>query len=655
MSYQALARKWRPRDFDAIVGQEHVVRALANAFERDRLHHAYLFSGTRGVGKTTIARIFAKCLNCERGPAARPCGECGVCREIDEGRHVDLIEVDAASRARVEETRDLLDNVQYAPVRARSKVYLIDEVHMFSRHSFNALLKTLEEPPPHVKFLLATTDPQRLPVTVMSRCLQFGLRRLAVEEIASELARIAKAEEIEADRAALGVLARAADGSMRDALSLLDQAAAYGAGRVAASDVRDLLGTVGRGGLFALFEALASRDAAAMIEALDRLAGEAADFEAVLGEVIESLGRMAALQAVPAGREDDEEVEALRGFARRISPEAIQLYYQIGLMGRRDLPYAPHPRGGFEMTMLRMAAFAPASDPADAPASSPAPPPPRAARTAPRAAPASPEPRETGSAPQPAAGRDPGAGRPPVSARLGHEPAGTAAALDDGPLDDVRVRVEDRLHLGEPDVLAADLAGRSDPAPPPSQPAPSADGGRPAAGEDTGAKGPAPAEPSAVSLPASTHPGSDSAPASPPPSERSPEERERGGSLSPPDWPEVCERLVLNGVTGQLARNCTVGRHSGGDVVLELRPEHAQLLNSGTRDALKAALSDYLGHPIRLRVAVADRKGESPAEQNEREENERVRRAAAELRAVPDYQDLLARFEGNVRSIRPPD
>ena len=362
MSYQALARKWRPRDFDAIVGQEHVVRALANAFERDRLHHAYLFSGTRGVGKTTIARVFAKCLNCERGPAAKPCGECGVCREIDEGRHIDLIEVDAASRARVEETRDLLDNVQYAPVRARAKVYLIDEVHMFSRHSFNALLKTLEEPPAHVKFLLATTDPQRLPITIVSRCLQFGLRRLSVEEIAAELDRITKAEEIEAEPPALRVLARAADGSMRDALSLLDQAAAYGAGRVRASEVRDLLGTVGRERLFALLEALAASDAPAMIEALDRLAGEAADFEAVLAEVIEALGRMAALQVVPAGREDDEEADALRALAGRIPPEALQLYYQIGLVGRRDLPYAPHPRGGFEMTMLRMAAFAPASD-----------------------------------------------------------------------------------------------------------------------------------------------------------------------------------------------------------------------------------------------------------------------------------------------------
>ena len=414
MSYQALARKWRPRSFDAIVGQEHVVRALVNAFERDRLHHAYLFSGTRGVGKTTIARVFAKGLNCESGPTARPCGECGACREIDEGRHVDLLEVDAASRARVEETRDLLDNVQYAPVRSRFKVYLIDEVHMFSRHSFNALLKTLEEPPPHVKFLLATTDPQRLPVTVLSRCLQFGLRRLSVDEIAAELARIIGEEEIEADPAALRVLGRAADGSMRDALSLLDQAAAYGAGRVVAADVRALVGTVERDRLLALLEALASGDAAAMVGALDRIAGEAADCEALLGEVVEALGRMAALKVVPAGREDDEEVEALRALAARIPAEALQLHYQIGLLGRRDLPYAPHPRAGFEMTMLRMVAFAPASeaeraaDRSAAPVSVPAPVP-----AAARASDAAPDPPPLEKEPPPAATVEPPDPDPP--------------------------------------------------------------------------------------------------------------------------------------------------------------------------------------------------------------------------------------------------
>jgi len=544
MSYQALARKWRPRSFDAIVGQEHVVRALVNAFERDRLHHAYLFSGTRGVGKTTIARVFAKGLNCERGPTARPCGECGACREIDEGRHVDLIEVDAASRARVEETRDLLDNVQYAPVRSRFKVYLIDEVHMFSRHSFNALLKTLEEPPPHVKFLLATTDPQRLPVTVLSRCLQFGLRRLGVEEIATELDRIAREEAIETDPPALRVLGRAADGSMRDALSLLDQAAAYGAGRIVADEVRALVGTVERERLFTLLEALARADAGAMVEALDRLAGEAADFEALLGEVVEALGRMAALQVLPAGREDDEEIDTLRALAARISPEALQLHYQIGLMGRRDLPYAPHPRSGFEMTMLRMVAFAPAS------------------------------------------------------------------AVD---LDAERAAVPPAPHS------------------PPAEDAPP-----PAGGAATDRVEPAPPAPS-------------------PPASRQPSPEEAEALISPSRWPELCARLALNGVTGQLAANCIVRGHTEKTVELGLNPEHAQLLTPGTRARLESALGDYLGRPIRLRVDIAPRESESPAERDARRESERIERASREIREVPDYQDLLARFEGNTRSIHPPD
>ena len=590
MSYQALARKWRPRSFDAIVGQEHVVRALVNAFERDRLHHAYLFSGTRGVGKTTIARVFAKGLNCESGPTARPCGECGVCREIDEGRHVDLLEVDAASRARVEETRDLLDNVQYAPVRARFKVYLIDEVHMFSRHSFNALLKTLEEPPPHVKFLLATTDPQRLPVTVLSRCLQFGLRRLSVDEIAAELARITGEEEIEADPAALRVLGRAADGSMRDALSLLDQAAAYGAGRVVAADVRALVGTVERDRLLALLEALASSNAAAMVAALDRIAGEAVDCEALLGEVVEALGRMAALKVVPAGREDDEEVEALRALAARIPPEALQLHYQIGLLGRRDLPYAPHPRAGFEMTMLRMVAFAPASeaeraaDRSAAPVSAPA--------SVPSAAPtsdAAPEPLPTEEAYRPGPARAPGPG-PADEA----QPPAPGAAPEPPPLEE------------KPPPAAAAAPEPPDPAPPPPPPAPVA-----------------------------------------------PEEAEALLDR----WAELCARLSLNGVTGQLAANCVVRGHTGTTVELGLNPEHAQLLTDGTRAKLEAALVDFLGRPVRLRVEIASREGEveSPAERDARESDERVERASRELREVPDYQDLLSRFEGSTRSIQPPD
>ena len=588
MSYQALARKWRPRSFDAIVGQEHVVRALVNAFERDRLHHAYLFSGTRGVGKTTIARVFAKSLNCESGPTARPCGECGACREIDEGRHVDLLEVDAASRARVEETRDLLDNVQYAPVRARFKVYLIDEVHMFSRHSFNALLKTLEEPPPHVKFLLATTDPQRLPVTVLSRCLQFGLRRLSVDEIAAELARITGEEEIEADPAALRVLGRAADGSMRDALSLLDQAAAYGAGRVVAADVRALVGTVERDRLLALLEALASSDAAAMVAALDRIAGEAADCEALLGEVVEALGRMAALKVVPAGREDDEEVEALRALAARIPPEALQLHYQIGLLGRRDLPYAPHPRAGFEMTMLRMVAFAPASE------AEPVPDRPAAPAPVPAAAPAS------------------SAGPEPPPTEEAYRP-GSARASAPGPADE-----------------AQPLASGAAPEPPPLEE------------EHLPADAAAPEPP-------------DPAPPPPPPAPAVPEEAE--ALLAPARWAELCARLSLNGVTGQLAANCVVRGHTGTTVELGLNPEHAQLLTDSTHAKLEAALGDFLGRSIRLRVEIASREGEveSPAERDARESDERVERASRELREVPDYQDLLSRFEGSTRSIHPPD
>jgi len=359
MSYQVLARKWRPRTFDDLVGQPHVVRALANALTNDRVHHAFLFTGTRGVGKTTIARILAKCLNCEAGVSARPCGECSACQEIDEGRFVDLIEVDAASRARVDETRDLLDNVQYAPARGRFKVYLIDEVHMFSRHSFNALLKTLEEPPPHVKFLLATTDPQRLPVTVLSRCLQFALRRLPRELIEAQLQRICEAESVPSEEGALRLLSRVADGSMRDGLSLLDQAIAYGGGSLEESDVRAMLGTVSLQHVSALLEALADGDAGRLMEAVDALSDSVPDYGEVLSALAAALTRVALLQSVEAPPGDDLDDEDYRRFAECLSPEAIQLFYQIALIGRRDLPLAPSPRAGFEMIMLRMLAFTP--------------------------------------------------------------------------------------------------------------------------------------------------------------------------------------------------------------------------------------------------------------------------------------------------------
>jgi len=360
MSYQVLARKWRPRDFSQLVGQEHVQRALINALDHDRLHHAYLFTGTRGVGKTTIARIYAKSLNCETGVSSTPCGNCSACREIDEGRFVDLVEVDAASRTKVEDTRELLENVQYAPTRGRYKVYLIDEVHMLSAHSFNALLKTLEEPPPHVKFLLATTDPQKLPVTILSRCLQFNLKSLTIPQITGQLDAILGKEQVEAESGAVRQLAFAAHGSMRDALSLLDQAIAYGQGALREAEVCAMLGTIDRNVVYRLLEALAANDAAGLLGEIAQADEFAPDYATLLADMLSVLQRIAIARVLPDAIDDTfGDREAVIGLSTRLAPEDVQLYYQIGLIGRRDLSLAPDPRGGFEMVMLRMLAFRP--------------------------------------------------------------------------------------------------------------------------------------------------------------------------------------------------------------------------------------------------------------------------------------------------------
>src|SRR5580658_708207 len=360
--YTALARKWRPHSFGEMTGQEHVLRALSNALTSDRVHHAYLFAGTRGVGKTTVARILAKCLNCERGVSATPCGECASCREIDAGRSVDLIEVDAASRTKVDDTRELLDNVQYAPTRSRYKIYLIDEVHMLSGHSFNALLKTLEEPPPHVKFLLATTDPQKLPVTVLSRCLQFNLKRLSVALISARLTHILQAEQIAFEAAAVQLLAQAGDGSLRDALSLLDQLLAFGNGKALEADARAMLGTVEREHVQRVVELLAAGDAVALLEYARALDERSPDYAQLLDQLAALLERVALKQLVP-GFEGDElhPAELLARLAGQIGAEDLQLYYQTAILGRRDLALAPDARTGFRMTLIRMLAFRPAA------------------------------------------------------------------------------------------------------------------------------------------------------------------------------------------------------------------------------------------------------------------------------------------------------
>lgn len=362
MSYQVLARKWRPHTFEDLVGQQHVVQALVNGLDQDRVHHAFLLTGTRGVGKTTIARILAKCLNCEKGVSSKPCGECGSCVEVDEGRFVDMLEIDAASKTKVDDTREMLETVQYTPTRGRYKVYIIDEVHMLSGHSFNALLKTLEEPPPHVKFILATTDPQKLPITILSRCLRFSLTRLLPDQISGHLGKILGTESIDAEESAILRIARAADGSMRDGLSLLDQAISFGGGSLKDADVASMLGSIDHVHIAAIVDALSRSDGAALMTIVDELVSQSRNLESALDELAEAMHRIAIIHAAP-GFQDPErsDWESLKERAALISPEDAQLFYQIAVTGRRDLGLAPDPRTGLEMTLLRMLAFKPAA------------------------------------------------------------------------------------------------------------------------------------------------------------------------------------------------------------------------------------------------------------------------------------------------------
>ena len=359
MSYQVLARKWRPKSFATLVGQEHVVRALTHALESQRLHHAYLFTGTRGVGKTTLARILAKALNCETGITATPCGVCSACQEIDAGRFVDLLEVDAATNTRVDEMRQLLENATYAPTCGRFKVYVIDEVHMLSTSAFNAMLKTLEEPPEHIKFILATTDPQKIPVTVLSRCLQFNLKQMPPQHIVEHLTRVLEAEQVPCEPPALRLLAKAAAGSMRDALSLLDQAIAHGAGRVEEEAVRAMLGTVGEDHLYAVLDGLVAGDVSAMLQVADAMDARSLSFDSALQELATLLHRIALVQFAPDAIADEAERVRLMPYAQAFDAEFLQLAYQIAIQGRADLALAPDEYAGFTMTLLRLAAFRP--------------------------------------------------------------------------------------------------------------------------------------------------------------------------------------------------------------------------------------------------------------------------------------------------------
>ncbi|UVK90268.1 DNA polymerase III subunit gamma/tau [Pseudomonas sp. B21-051] len=697
MSYQVLARKWRPRSFREMVGQTHVLKALINALDSQRLHHAYLFTGTRGVGKTTIARIIAKCLNCETGITSSPCGECSVCREIDEGRFVDLIEIDAASRTKVEDTRELLDNVQYAPSRGRFKVYLIDEVHMLSSHSFNALLKTLEEPPPYVKFILATTDPQKLPATILSRCLQFSLKNMTPERVVEHLTHVLGAENVPFEDDALWLLGRAADGSMRDAMSLTDQAIAFGEGKVLAADVRAMLGTLDHGQVFDVLHALIEGDAKALLEAVRHLAEQGPDWNGVLSEILNVLHRVAIAQALPEGVDNGHgDRDRVLALAQALPAEDVQFYYQMGLIGRRDLPLAPDPRGGFEMVLLRMLAFRPA-DTADAPrqplkpvgisqatvdsansvAAAPKPAPVVAAAVAPApvVAPAlapapAPEPAPVvAAAPAPAPEPEPEPEPEPV----------VAEAVVDLPWNDPVEPEPEPEPVQQPAVEPVLETASEQPELPP-MPLPTPDSVVPDAPEWAAAPIP---EPSVADVDAATpgmdlddeppldedyiEPDMDSAysylddlasehTAEPAP-EPEPEPAAAPATGLALQWLELFPQLPISGMTGSIAANCTLIAVDGDHWLMHLDPAHSALFNATQQRRLNDALNQFHGRTLTLTIELIKPEQETPAQAASRRRANRQREAEESIHGDPFIQQMVQQFGAVVRhdTIEPVD
>ncbi|TGD73567.1 DNA polymerase III subunit gamma/tau [Mangrovimicrobium sediminis] len=601
MSYQVLARKWRPKSFREMVGQEHVLRALINALDHDRLHHAYLFTGTRGVGKTTIARILAKCLNCEQGVSSEPCGECGSCLEIAEGRSVDLLEVDAASRTKVEDTRELLENVQYAPTRSRYKIYLIDEVHMLSTSSFNALLKTLEEPPPHVKFLLATTDPQKLPATVLSRCLQFNLKNMPPEQIVGHLESILGQEMISFETPALWLLGRAAAGSMRDALSLTDQAIAFGSGKLTEAEVRSMLGSVDLGFIYELLEEVAGGDAASVLAVVARMGEHGADFDNSAEELISLLHRIAVAQVVPDAVDNTwGDAERVAALAAAITAEDAQLYYQVAINGKRDMALAPEPRVGFEMSLLRMLAFRPAQETAAPAGGSPGG---AATRAGEVAADAKKSPEASRLNPRPAPS--------PAQALAKPAPAG----------ERVEARVQERTEAR----VEAPAAQRREPPPATAPSVP---------------PGPAAPAPGAASEPAREQPAASGAAAA---------------KADSGDWITLVEALGLVGVVQSIAHNMALvsAEHDRFQFVLDA--ENAALFNPSHEDKLRLALQNYLEREVSVSIEVGDPPVETPAMRRARLKQARRQQAVTEIENDERLRALMARFDGklDVGSIAP--
>ena len=586
MPYQVLARKWRPQNFTEMVGQEHVLRALINALDQNRLHHAYLFTGTRGVGKTSIARILAKCLNCEKGISSTPCGNCGICQAITEGRFVDLIEVDAASRTKVEDTRELLENVQYSPNRGRYKVYLIDEVHMLSGHSFNALLKTLEEPPPHVIFLLATTDPQRLPVTILSRCLQFHLKNMSPEMIVGHLENLLKQENIPYEIAALWQLGRAADGSMRDALSLLDQAIAYGNGKVLENDVHTLLGTLPIQQITPLLDALINNDAQQIIKHTQNLAEQGADFHQILEELLSLLQQIALAQVAPESIDQNQIAHSkILELAKQIIAEDVQLYYQIGLIGRRDLSLAPNAKMGFEMIMLRILIFRP--DTAT---------------------------QNTG------------------TLNNKHETKQHSAKLNNK--QEAKQNTENHNNQLESKQISGNLNHQHDT----KQDSEIFNKQREVQQNTKNSNNQHETKQNSINQQNTASF-----------TQHITAQQNIPSTQSENTWTELVKNLSLTGITLALAQNCAMEKMDDAVINLLLDPSHAALLNPRHQDRLKEALETYLNKSIKLHIKIGTPNAETPAQYQQRAKSAEHQAAQKTLEEDPGIQQLLKTFNATIQ------